>query len=107
MANKIEYTNTSASKHVVPTSRYYDSKVIYYTEQKLITFEIYKKGSYQPSDRDQFYIIEKGYEFRPDLIAFKKYGEPNFWWKIMEVNGMKDIMEFKAGANIILPNNIY
>jgi hypothetical protein len=46
-------------------------------------------------------------EYRPDLVSQDKYGLPDFWWKIMEVNGMKDIMDFKAGKTIVLPENVY
>jgi hypothetical protein len=40
-------------------------------------------------------------------MSFDKYGVSDFWWKIMEANGMKDVMEFKAGRTIVLPENVY
>jgi len=46
-------------------------------------------------------------EYRPDLVSRDKYGIPDFWWKIMEVNNIKDIIDFKAGRTIVLPENIY
>ena len=107
MANQVEVSNLPASKFVLPSSRYINSAVEYYTERKLVTFETYKRGTYTPSSDDQFYVIEKGYEYRPDLISNRKYGTVDFWWKIMEANGMSDILEFKAGTNIVLPNNIF
>lgn len=107
MSNYYEATKLSPSKFVLPTSRYYTSTVAYYTERKLITFETYKRGTYVPTKSDQFWVIEKGYEYRPDLIANQKYGMPDLWWKIMEANGMKDILEFKTGVNIVLPQSIY
>jgi hypothetical protein len=39
-------------------------------------------------------------------MSNQAYGTPDFWWKILEVNGMKDIFEFKSGENIVIPNNI-
>lgn len=107
MANLVEVSNLPASKFVLPSSRYFNSDVLYYTERKLVTFETYKRGTYTPTTQDQFYVIEKGYEYRPDLISHRKYGLVDFWWKILEANGMTDILEFKAGTNIVLPHNIY
>ena len=51
-------------------------------------------------------VITKGSEYRPDLVSFDEYGTIDFWWKIMEVNGIKDILDFAAGRNIRLPNNV-
>ena len=107
MANYYEITNLPSARFVLPTSRYIGSKVAYYTERKLLTFQTYKRGSYIATKSDQYWVIEKGYEYRPDLISNQKYGTPDFWWKILEANGMKDILEFKTGTNIILPQQIY
>ena len=52
-------------------------------------------------------VIPSGMEFRPDLVSKEKYGVPDFWWKILEANKMKDIFEFRAGKTIILPENVY
>jgi len=46
MANKIEYSNVLASKFVVQTSRYIDSKVLYYGDDKITTFETYKRKNF-------------------------------------------------------------
>ena len=43
MANKIQFTNINAKKFVVDTSRYIDSRVLYYSDDNIITFETYKK----------------------------------------------------------------
>ena len=59
------------------------------------------------SSGDQLTVIPNGMEYRPDLMSIQRYGTTDFWWRIMEVNKMKDIMEFKAGKTIILPENIY
>lgn len=106
MANYIELTQLPASHFVSPDSRYLQSTVYYYTDRKLLTFGTYKRGVYRPSRKDQYWIIEKGYEYRPDLVSNKKYGSSDFWWRIMEVNGMKDILEFKTGTNIMIPNSV-
>lgn len=107
MANKIEITNIEATEFVTRLSRYSTSKVLYYSNIRIITFETYKRKSYAPSPRDQVTVITPGMEYRPDLMSFDKYGIPDFWWKIMEANNMKDVTEFKAGKTITLPENIY
>lgn len=107
MANKIEFTNLRASDFVATTSRYSDSRIIYYSEEKIITFETYKKKKFTNSPADQVAVIPPGMEYRPDLVSKDKYGVPDFWWKIMEINNIKDILDFKAGRTIILPEGIY
>lgn len=107
MANKIEYTNLRPTDFVTIVSRYADSRVIYYSDEKIITFETYKKKKYQPLSTDQVAVIPPGMEYRPDLVSKDKYGVPDFWWKIMEINNIKDIMDFKAGRTIVLPEGVY
>jgi hypothetical protein len=107
MANQITETAFKPDRFVAPTSRYIDSTVLYYGPNNLITFNTYKRGVYPRNDKDVFTVINKTREYRPDLISFEHYGTVSFWWKIMEANGMKDILEFQAGKNIRLPGNIF
>lgn len=107
MANYIEDTNINAKQFVPPSSRYSESKVIYYTEKKLLTFKTYKKTETPLSSKDKYAVITPGVEFRPDLVSQKAYGTVDFWWKILEANGMKDIWEFKSGLNIRIPDAIF
>lgn len=107
MANKIEYPNINPSRFVTATSRYKDSKVIYYSDEKFITFESYKKKQFVVSRDDQVTVIPARMQYRPDLVSRERYGTVDFWWRIMEVNNIKDILDFKAGKTIILPRNIY
>lgn len=107
MANKIEFTETRATDFVTRLSRYSDSRVVYYSDSRITTFETYKRKNYRSSSKDQVAVVTPGMEFRPDLMSFDKYGVPDFWWKIMEANGMKDVTEFKAGKTVVLPENIY
>lgn len=107
MANKIEYTNIRSSKFVTPTSRYAKSNVLYYGDDKITTFETYKKQKYKISPRDQVAVIPPGMQYRPDLVSKEKYGTVDFWWKIMEANNIRDIMDFKTGVTIVLPEDLY
>lgn len=103
MARLIEYTRTEGRKYVSPSSRYATTPVIKY-EGKL-TYPIYKKKKLGFAPTDQHYEITKDMEFRPDLVCYEFFGTPDFWWRIMEANRMKDILEFRAGRNIILPGS--
>jgi len=107
MANKLEFAESKASNFVSRLSRYTNSRVVYYSNEKITTFETYKRKKYVSSSKDQVTVITPGMEYRPDLLSFDKYGAPDFWWKIMEANNMKDVMEFRAGRTIVLPENIY
>lgn len=106
MSNYSEETNIEATRFVPVTSRYTNSVVLYYTEKKLLTFATYKKEQNLQDDtgRTKYYVVTPGTEFRPDIVSSRVYGTPDFWWRIMESNNIKDIFEFKAGLNLILPN---
>lgn len=107
MANYIENSKINARKFVNVSSRYAESPVVYYTEKKLLTYPLYKKTKIQSSKKDKFTIISKGYEYRPDLMANEFYGAPDFWWKIMEANNLKDIFQFKSGLSIRIPGAFF
>jgi hypothetical protein len=100
----IEYSAVSASAVVDAGSRYLNSKIIYYGEQRFVTFSTYVRTEYEPTGSENVMVITKGAEYRPDLVSYEYYGYPGNWWRILEVNGMKDIYEFKAGKTIILPS---
>jgi hypothetical protein len=107
MANYIEQTEINPLKFITASSRYLNSEVIYYTENKLLTFNTYRKHNVEKSPQDKTFLVKSEFEYRPDLVSYKAYGTVDFWWKIMEVNGIKDIFDFKSGLNIIIPHNIY
>lgn len=47
-----------------------------------------------PSDRtDKLYVVEPGDISRPDLIAYKFYGNPTLYWIILWLNGISDPFE--------------
>jgi len=112
MANYIEETNIRAKRFVPVSSRYANSEIVYYTERKLLTFKTYKKeqnvevpvSPLNPAYSTKYYVISPGTEYRPDLVSYKVYGVPDFWWRIMEYNNIKDVFDFKAGRNLVLPN---
>ncbi len=109
MANSIEYVPhmEPARGFVTASSRYTESKLIYYGELHKMTFTIYKRTQPIYTDEDKYTVVPPGWEYRPDLASKFMYGTVDFWWKILEMNGMKDVWEFKSGANVRLPINVY
>jgi len=107
MANLLINTEIPASKYVDSTSRYRNSDVIYYGENNLITFKTYKRGEIGTTSRDKYFLIDRAREFRPDLVAKAAYGIASLWWRIMQLNGMKDILDFRTGVTVRIPNTIF
>lgn len=106
MANFVEKASQiNAEIYVNLTSRYTNSTVLYYGNDRKITFTTYKRQQIQESEDDKFMIITNAIEYRPDLVSQKVYFTPDYWWRIMEFNGIYDIADFKAGKSIRLPNN--
>ena len=107
MANFIEDANGSTASNFVSTgSRYVNSTVYYYGDDKKLTFETYKREEFIPSSNDQFILLTKGMEYRPDYVSQIAYGMPDFWWQIMQSNNIFDVFDFKAGRTIRVPNNL-
>lgn len=104
MTQLIEVSDTSVGKIFSAGSRYVKSQqIIYYGEQRFLTLDLYIRRKYQPTGKESVMVINKGVEYRPDLVANQLLGAPELWWRIMEANNMKDIMEFKAGKTILIP----
>lgn len=107
MANRTEIANLNNDRFVSSLSRYKDSTIIYYGDDRKLTFKTYRRVNDVRTDQDMFTVISKGMEFRPDLVSMEMYGVVDFWFRIMEVNKIYDIFDFKAGLNIRLPGNIF
>lgn len=98
---EIEYTGLKARSFVDASSRYYKNHIIKYGDK--ITYPIYRKANISFAKQDQYYEITQDMEYRPDLVSYYFFGAPDFWWKLLEMNGLKDILEFKAGRTIRIP----
>lgn len=103
----IEFATIRAKDITAVGSRYRQSDVLYYGEQKFVTFTTYKRVAYKPNGQERVMMITKGVEFRPDLVSFDMYGFPDAWWRILEANGMRDVFDFKAGRTILLPQDVF
>lgn len=54
---------------------------------------------------DVFVTITADIANRPDLISFKAYGSPEFWWIIYEFNNLRDpLFDLQIGQIIRLPS---
>jgi hypothetical protein len=106
MSQVIEYARVLPKELLASGSRYMNQQVIYYGDQKFMTFDIYNKTAYVPTGNEKVMLITKGLEYRPDLVSYDAYGFVDNWWRILEANQMKDIWDFKTGKTIIVPNKI-
>lgn len=106
MANKIEQSRILASKLVPVGSRYYKYPVLYYGENRYLTFPTYKKEEISTNNKNKYTVINKSTEYRPDLVSYQFYGTTMFWWQIMELNNIKDVWDFKSGLSIMVPEII-
>ena len=115
ITNKIEnigYTQQQSLKGELLdfSSRYNKSEMIYYSDFNILTFETYdrvynpeKKSNKIKEDEIKFYSITLGTQYKPYLISQTAYGDPGYWWYIMEFNNMFDIEEFVVGKTIKIP----
>lgn len=101
MPNPVKYTGSEGMAYTTTSSRYAMTPVIIYEGKA--TYPVYRKRYSPFGPQDRHYEITKETEYRPDKVSHRFYGTPDYWWKVMEMNGMKDILEFKAGRNIVLP----
>ena len=103
MATTIQTTNISPTTFVTPSSRYAKSSVIQYGNNQILTFTTYKRNNPTISSSDKFTIVPPGEEYRPDLTSYRAYNTVDYWWLIMEFNGIFDIYDYKSGTNIRIP----
>lgn len=104
MANKITYTGIPATTYVSTLSRYRYQQSIQYGDNNLLAFATYKRRPYNVANTDTIFMIDGATAYRPDKVSLMKYGFVDYWYRIMELNKIYDIMDFKAGRTIYLPS---
>lgn len=58
----------------------------------------------EPAEGDIYVTINQELLQRPDLIAYRAYGDRELWWVIYEFNNISDpLFELKLGQIIRLP----
>ncbi len=106
MTVPIENANVNVTRLISGFSRYRKQTPIYYGEQRILTFDTYLRFPYVKTGSERVMVVTKGVEYRPDLVANDVYGISEAWWKILEVNGIDDIFDFKSGITIFLPEDL-
>jgi hypothetical protein len=62
------------------------------------TNEVYFLGTFPaiiipPHSSDRFYVVEANDKGRPDIVAYKLYGDPALYWVILWLNDILDPFE--------------
>jgi hypothetical protein len=55
---------------------------------------------------DQYFTVNRTYQYRPDLLAYDLYGDANLWWvfAVRNPNTITDpVFGMKPGTKIFLP----
>jgi len=76
------------------------------TEMYGDVLDTYTHRSIPYKQDDVLFTIISTYQYRPDLLAYDLYNNPNLWWVFMvrNPNAMKDpIWDFRVGQQIYLP----
>ena len=117
ITNKIEKINSTQQSKLKGmlldfSSRYNKSEMVYYSDFNILTFETYDR-TYNPEIKEKFteikeedikfYSITKGAQYKPYLVSQDVYGDPGYWWYIMEFNNIFDIEDFIVGKTIRIP----
>lgn len=55
------------------------------------------------SPADTMHRIEAKEQYRPDLVAFQQYNNPNMAWVLLAANNMKSIFDFTTDKIIRIP----
>jgi hypothetical protein len=106
MTVPIESTTIVTATVVQGFSRYQNSEVIYWGDQNLLAFGTYIRTAYVPTGTEKVIMVTPGLAYRPDLLSADYYGTSDAWWKILEVNGIYDIYDFKPGITVMLPASL-
>ena len=84
------------------TSRYRSlDRIRYSTGEEVI--ETPDRVYIPQSTQDQFHQVGVGEEGRLDLIAYKYYGNPLYWWGIAYASNIYDPFSIKVGDMLRIP----
>ena len=65
--------------------------------------ETYETVSIKESPTDSFYIVEREFEHRLDLVSYKYYNNPLLYWIIAEASGISDPFHVPIGTVLRIP----
>lgn len=55
------------------------------------------------TNNDRYFLVDKGYENRLDLISHEMYGTSMLWWAIANMNNIENPLDVKAGLVLRIP----
>jgi hypothetical protein len=88
------------------STNYYKSRYVSggTTQTKPNFLQWWDKKTFPFDLTDVYYILEKKFEHRPDLVSHAFYDDPYLWWFICQYNAVLDInSEFVEGLVLRIP----
>lgn len=85
---------------------YKKTSAYFSTSQQQGYLDVATFRDFPAEEDDVVYTVTKEYEYRPDLLANRLYGDSEFWWVFAVRNPslLKDpIFDLEAGISIYLP----
>lgn len=74
------------------------------TEESARFVEWWERVKIPPDVTDKYYVMEKQYEGRPDLLGTMLYGDPSLTWVVLQFNGILDpVTELVEGTVLRVP----
>ena len=83
-----------------PTSPYYLTNYVQFY------LDVMTDRNFPKEVDDTLFEINQTYQYRPDLLSFDLYGQPELWWVFYQRNPntlQKAPWDFAAGVDIYLP----
>ena len=67
--------------------------------------EWFEPATFAAASDDTYYVIERRFAGRIDLVAALFLGDPRYWWVIAQYNSILDpYSEFVEGATVAIPS---
>jgi len=87
-------------------AQYSTTSSYYTTPTNSFFLEVMTNRSFAKESDDRQFGINETYQYRPDLLAFDLYGDPQLWWVFYQRNPntlTAPPWDFAAGTTIFLP----
>lgn len=76
-------------------------RIVYDTGEEII--ETADRIVFEPSNEDEFWSVQAGFENRLDLISYKFYGSPLYWWAIAAASNIYNPLDVAVGTVLRIP----
>lgn len=89
-----------------PGSRYYQSEILS-TQDNVSIYGLYQYNRQVITFGDgQYHVVTEAERDRIDKVAYKYYGNVNYWWVIAEANNMIDPFTLVPDTTIFIPQKL-